>query len=185
MVTKYTKYGGSNDWLTGSSKLYQAVVLKQLKTFWERRMHLSVCWGLWLLFASFFQVSSGSNYSLHLTILSSFHYLSCQTISKGTYRPTESQRILDLALMCAIRQLMSSMRAQLSLGKDKQSQSAESWSSDWPFPALLKTATVPSAAIEYRSDGSFCSLIAFHTQLTLFYTQKKYFKSQILLLHQT
>lgn len=147
-------------------------------------MHLSVCWVLRLLFAGFFffQVSSGSNYSPHLTILSSFHYLGCQTISKGTYRSTESQRILDLALMCPIRQLMSSMRAQLSLGKDKQSQSAESWSPDWPFPALFKTATVPSCGqrISKWQKLLFPHYFSHTTEcyfLLLFYTKKLRFAS--------
>lgn len=145
-------------------------------------MHLSVCWVLRLLFASFFfQVSSGSNYSPHLTILSSFHYLGCQTISKGTYRSTECQRILDLALMCPIRQLMSSMRAQLSLGKDKQSQSAESWSPDWPFPALFKTATVPSCGqrISKWQKLLFPHYFSHTTECIL------HKKSYVLLLHQT
>lgn len=145
-------------------------------------MHLSVGWGLRLLFASFFPSIQWKQLFFHLTI-SSFHCLGCLMILKGTYGSTESQRILDLALMGLIRQLMSSMRAQRSLGKDKQSQSAESSSPDWPFPALFKTATLPSAAIEYHRDGSFCSLITFHTQLNVFYA-KNDFKSQVLLLHQ-
>lgn len=121
MVTKYTKYSGCNDWLTGPPEPYQAVVLKQLKGYFTHSGRGGCTWvvaedsGFCLL--AFFQVSSGSNYSPHLTILSSLHCLGCQTISKVTYRSTESQRILDLALMCPIRQLMSSMRAQVSLGQ--------------------------------------------------------------------
>lgn len=79
--------------------------------------------------------------------------------------------------MCPIRQLMSWMGAQLSHGKDKQSQSAKSWSSDWPFPALYKTTTVPSAAIEYQSAESFCSHITFQTHLILFDKKQPSFSS--------
>lgn len=166
MVTKYIKYSGSNNSLMGPSELYQAVVLKRLKDCFTLFGRGGCTWvfaedsGFCLL--AFFQISSGSNYSPHLTILSSFLYLGCQMISNGTYRSTESQRILDLALMCPIRQLMISMRAQLRLGKDKQSQSAKSWSSDWPKNIEMTEAFVPSLLLTHN---------------WIYFTQKNDFKS--------
>lgn len=82
--------------------------------------------------------------------------------------------------MCPIRQLMSSMRAQLSLGKDKQSQSAQSWSPHWPFPALFKTTTVPlcDQRISKWQKLLFPHYFSHTTECILH-------KKAVLLLHQT
>lgn len=98
------------------------------------------------------QVSRGSNYSLQ--ICPPFTIWVVRRFRKAPTDPENS----GLGLNGPIRQLMSSMRAQLSLGKDKRS---EPWSSGWPFPALFKSTLVTSAAKEYPNSWSIITSICY------------------------